>query len=387
MSLTSTTLRKAPELTISSPRIAAHGLTAQFRPAHELSRFAMEIGALNASALDPNPFCQPAILESAIEGLAGAGDVSLLLVHDSRGILRGFAPVLGPRLRRRPPGMLGRGLGAPHFANGMPLVDAGMPLAAEALVEGLTKTGGWRADFVDLSSPTVAALEQAAGHVGAIRFVARERFARPVLTAVAGQTEPSGLSEDQIRDLVEAEDRLVAKYGPIRFERIIEDPQLSAAYEHFLMLEAEGAKGLAGKAVAADPMLSGMLGRLLADQEDGASLVIHKLSAGEHDIALGIGLIAGGRFTAFRQAVDERMKDFMPDLIFARHLTTDLIADERISLADSAEVRPGGPLGSFWGGSVPTGTVMMGPSWRVQAERALTHALHWGTDIARKLKR
>lgn len=383
MSLTSTTLSKAPERTISSPRIAASGLTAQFRPAHELSRFAMEIGALNASALDPNPFFQPAALENAIEALAGVGEISLLLVHDSRGILRGFAPVLAPGLWRRHPAMLGHGLGAPHFANGMPLVDAGMPLAAEALVEGLTKTGGWRADHVDLSSPTVAALEQAAGHVGAVRFVAKEQFARPVLTAVAGQTEPSGLSEDEIRDLVEAEDRLAAKNGPIRFEKIIEDPLLSAAYEHFLILEAEGARGRTGKAIAADPVLSGMLGRLVADQEDGANLVIHKLSAGEHDIALGIGLVAGGRFTAFRLAVDERMQDYAPDLLFARHITSDLIADERISHADCPETGTDSPFGSVWGGSVPTGTVMIGPAWRVEAERAL----QWRTGIAQRLKR
>ena len=330
----------------------SNGLVARIVPFSHLFRHAFEIEALNAAAIDPNPGYHPAVIAAHAMGGGLTSRIRLVLIHDPDGVLRAFVPLVMSRLAggvlRLP-----AALDIPGVHNRMPIIDAGMPKAASALVEAIARFGGARMDGVASKTGTARVLVGATAALSGMRALMFNFGERPVLACRDQGEVAGGIDAEYRADLANAKHRLGERFGRLRLERLQAGARFAAAYETF-RCAPEGAAGCTG------------YDRLAAAQEDENCLLIHRLVAGTTVLGMAMGLVAARRYVGIDTWIDRSLDAPAVPPVMAVKLSEALARDPKVDLATGgADV-----VTPAWR-TEPTADLVIGAAMQAEAERAL----------------
>src|ERR1700723_2743064 len=282
-------------------RYAANSLTVEWRPLTGLEPVAAQWRELAVRALEPNVFYEPAFaLPAAPVFGADAGAVLIWSGEKPRRLL-GFFPA---RIERRRYGFnlpVLVGWTHPYAPLGLPLVEreAAGPvvgaflshLAADPALPGLLLL-----PFLPEDGPFAAALDA-------------------ILRRAQMPSVPFGRHR-----------RALLAPHPAAIDR---------ALEAFFSLEAQGWKGRAGTAAAADEKLQRFMRTALFKLAAEQKVSINRLLIDGHAIAATIALRSGRGAWFWKIAYDEAYARFSPGVMLSVELTADLLDDANMLRADS----------------------------------------------------
>jgi len=176
-------------------------------------------------------------------------------------------------------------------------------------------------------------------------------------------SEPEELLRDalgakKLKELRRQRHRL-AEHGAIRFDVARTRPQVAAALEVFLKLEASGWKGKRGTALVQDDGDAGFIRRAAPALAETGQCEIVTLVAGDMPVAAGIVLRHQDRAFFFKLGIDERFAKFSPGVQLTLDLTKHLCADPAIATADSTASADHPMINPIWRGRFAIGDVLI----------------------------
>jgi CelD/BcsL family acetyltransferase involved in cellulose biosynthesis len=349
--------RPSPRARIVAPPLAPTGghadlarapsLAAEWKTLAELD--AADIDAwrdLVARALEPNVFLEPSFALAAAKFLPRERDAGAILVRDGERLL-GIVP--------------GRVEG----------LAAGRPVSTFV---------GWTHAYAPLSTPLLDR-EAAKDVIGCVRRALRKLPGKPRLILDPMVSEDGAVARLRAAELAE-EGISVSRFDPhqramlrcrhplasisggrlkelrrqrrrlgelgVLARRVIARPEVAAAIEAYLALEARGWKGKAGGAaqldVATRLFLKEAVGSLAAEGKARIDL----LTLDSKPLAAAITLFSGGRAWFWKTAYDEDYARFSPGVQLALDLTEELGGDAKISLVDSCAVAGHPMIDHLW---------------------------------------
>jgi len=176
-------------------------------------------------------------------------------------------------------------------------------------------------------------------------------------------SEPEELLRDalgakKLKELRRQRHRL-AEHGAIRFDVARTRPQVAAALEVFLKLEASGWKGKRGTALVQDDGDAAFVRRAAPALAETGQCEIVTLVAGDMPVAAGIVLRHQDRAFFFKLGIDERFAKFSPGVQLTLDLTKHLCADPAIATADSTASADHPMINPIWRGRFAIGDVLI----------------------------
>ncbi len=149
----------------------------------------------------------------------------------------------------------------------------------------------------------------------------------------------SGLSAKSRANLRKSR-RKLDSLSDVSFTTVACEPDLSAAFETFLQVEASGWKGANGTAILQRPGLEAFLRSLRTLHHEGDHCAINALHADGRCIAAELCFSTGDECVAFKIGYDEQYSRFAPGLLLVEYSLERCCRDERISrlnwIGDSA---------------------------------------------------
>jgi CelD/BcsL family acetyltransferase involved in cellulose biosynthesis len=342
------------------PAAAAHGRArARTLPAVQVSvvpvpdlppAFIERWSRLAASALEPNPFHEPAMVLAAARHLAEARDARVVAVEDGDG-LAAVLPLRPRRSYRRVPMPVLHDVLHPLAFLGTPLVRREAPeVALAALLEHLEQGARERwlvLETVPAEGPVRAALDAAlaarrlpaTGVLGFERPVLRRR---PEPTYLDGRFDARRRKElrRQRRRLAEA---LGVEAGTTELAGGRPPAAVEGAIAAFLRLEAAGWKGREGTAVAAAPELAACFAAALTAFAADGRLRVWALGGGGREAAMVCGVCAGDTLFHLKTAYDEALAPASPGLLLELDLIEAFHRDLGTAWLDSCTDAGPGP--------------------------------------------
>jgi CelD/BcsL family acetyltransferase involved in cellulose biosynthesis len=372
--------RPSPGARIVAPPLAPTGgqadlarapsLAAEWKTLAELD--AADIDAwrdLVARALEPNVFLEPSFALAAAKFLPRERDAGAILVRDGERLLglvpgrvegfaagrpvstfvgwtHAYAPLSTPLLDRDAAkeviGCVRRALrklpGKPRLMLD-PLVSEDGAVArlraAELAEEGIS---------ISRFEAHERAMLRPAADLGFTRD--RESMRKSAIADLRCRHPLASISGGRLKELRRQRRRL-GELGVLA-RRVIARPEIAAAIEAYLALEARGWKGKAGGAaqldVATRLFLKEAVGSLAAEGKARIDL----LTLDEKPLAAAVTLFSGGRAWFWKTAYDEDYARFSPGVQLALDLTEELGADAKISLVDSCAVAGHPMIDHLW---------------------------------------
>jgi len=397
--------RPSPRARIVAPPLAPTGVQADLACAPSLAAEWKTLAALDADdidawrdlaarALEPNVFLEPSFALAAAKFLPRERDAGAILVRGGERLL-GLVP--------------GRVEG---FAAGRPVstfvgwTHAYAPLSAPLLDRDAAKDviGCVRRALRELPGKPRLILDPLVNEDGAVAQLragelAREGISvsrfdphrRAMLRPAAGRHPLASISGGRLKELRRQRRRL-GELGVLA-RRVIARPEIAAAIEAYLALEARGWKGKAGGAaqldVATRLFLKEAVGALAAEGKARIDL----LTLDEKPLAAAITLFSGGRAWFWKTAYDEDYARFSPGVQLALDLTEELGGDAKISLVDSCAVAGHPMIDHLWSERLAIADWMMpldagGPALAaaMAAEKIRRLAIH-GLRAVRRIAR
>lgn len=166
------------------------------------------------------------------------------------------------------------------------------------------------------------------------------------------------LGAKKLKELRRQRNRL-AEHGTVGFGVARSAPDVAAALETFLRLEASGWKGQRGTALNQNAGDAAFIRRATAALAETGQCEIVTLRAGETPVAAAIVLRHGRRAYYFKLGVDERFAKFSPGVQLTLDLTRHLCTDPDILSVDSTAA-PGHPMiDPIWRGRLAIGDVLI----------------------------
>lgn len=349
--------RPSPRARIVAPPLAPTGGHADLARAPSLAAEWKTLAALDAAdidawrdlvarALEPNVFLEPSFALAAAKFLPRERDAGAILVRDGERLL-GIVP--------------GRVEG----------LAAGRPVSTFV---------GWTHAYAPLSTPLLDR-EAAKDVIGCVRRALRKLPGKPRLILDPMVSEDGAVARLRAAELAE-EGISVSRFDPhqramlrcrhplasisggrlkelrrqrrrlgelgVLARRVIARPEVAAAIEAYLALEARGWKGKAGGAaqldVATRLFLKEAVGSLAAEGKARIDL----LTLDSKPLAAAITLFSGGRAWFWKTAYDEDYARFSPGVQLALDLTEELGGDAKISLVDSCAVAGHPMIDHLW---------------------------------------
>ena len=349
--------RPSPGARIVAPPLAPTGgqadlarapsLAAEWKTLAELD--AADIDAwrdLVARALEPNVFLEPSFALAAAKFLPRERDAGAILVRDGERLL-GLVPGRVEGFAAGRPVSTFVGWTHAYAPLSTPLLDREAAKEVIGCVRrALPRLPGKPRLIVDpLVSEDGAvarlrAAELAEEGISISRFDAHQRAmlrCRHPLASISG---------GRLKELRRQRRRL-GELGVLA-RRVIARPEIAAAIEAYLALEARGWKGKAGGAaqldVATRLFLKEAVGSLAAEGKARIDL----LTLDEKPLAATITLFSGGRAWFWKTAYDEKYARFSPGVQLALDLTEELGGDAKISLVDSCAVAGHPMIDHLW---------------------------------------
>lgn len=350
----------------------APSLVAEWKPLAGLN--ATDIDAwrdLVARALEPNVFLEPSFALAAAKYLPGGGEVGALLIRDGARLM-GLVPGRVEGLAAGRPVATFVGWTHPYAPLSTPLLDGeAAKEVVGSVLQALPKLPGGpklilypfvnedgavarlratelarKGISVSRFNPHQRAMLRPAGDLGFTRD--RQSIVPKSARADLGGGHPlASISGGRLKELRRQRRRL-GELGVLVHSRITQEPEIEAAIEAYLALEARGWKGRAGGAARSHAATREFLKTaVLALAEEGKAR-IDLLQLASKPIAAAITLFSGGRAWFWKTAYDEDYARFSPGVQLALDLTEELGRDTGISLVDSCAVAGHPMIDHLW---------------------------------------
>jgi CelD/BcsL family acetyltransferase involved in cellulose biosynthesis len=117
--------------------------------------------------------------------------------------------------------------------------------------------------------------------------------------------------------------RRLGEMGAVALRRVDGGPDVDAAVDEFLALEASGWKGARGTAIALDPALAGFYRRIARDAAARGDLAIRALLLDGRAIAVHLGLVHRGVYYLPKTAYDEALGSVSPGQLLQREVLAE----------------------------------------------------------------
>ena len=332
----------------AAERVSAMSVTVEIRPLASLGGMIEPWKALAARALEPNVFLDPAFALAAAPVLGAGVQAGLVWSQSPVPELLGLFPVRLEARRYGLPLPVLCGWTHPYAPFGTPLVhrDAAEP-AISAWLDHVAQDSALPAlmllPYLCDDGPFAALLDAVLARRGGAA-ASYDRHQRALLA-------PAGERADYLAHAVAPKRRKelarqwrrMQELGPAVVTRADEPAAVAAALADFLALEADGWKGRAGTAAAANAEIRQFMMRAVNDLAAQRRAAIHRLCIGERAIAACIVLRARPAAWCWKIAYDEAHARFSPGVQLLTRVTEDLLNDTTVSNADSLAT-PNHPL-------------------------------------------
>jgi CelD/BcsL family acetyltransferase involved in cellulose biosynthesis len=334
-------------------RYAANSLTVEWRPLTRLEPITPQWRELAARALEPNVFYEPAFALAAAPVFgADAGAILIWSGGKTRRLL-GFFPA---RIERRRYGInlpVLTGWTHPYAPLGLPLVEreAAEPvigkflshLAREPTLPGLVLLPYLPDDglFAGALDAIVRRAQMPATVFG------RHQRAQLAPSGERSHYLESAMSRHQRKEL-RRQWRRLAETGAIAIIIATEPSAIDRALEDFFHLEAQGWKGKAGTAAAADEKVQRFMRNALFKLAAERKVSINRLLVDGRAIAATIALRSGRSAWFWKVAYDENFARFSPGVMLSVELTADLLDDPDVLRADSCATADHPMIDHLW---------------------------------------
>jgi len=350
----------APADDVPSPGRAKPAFTTEWKALAALD--AGEVDAwrdLISRALEPNVFLEPSFALAAAKHFSRGEEVGVLLVRKGMRLV-GFVPgrVEGPPAGRP----LSTFVGWTHAYAPLstPLLDRDAAKdAVHSVLAALPALSG-RPRFIlypfvneDGAVARLRAGELARRGVPVSRFGAH---ARAMLRPADGEAL-AAVSAGRLKELRRQRRRL-SESGNLAHRSVTRGPEVGAAIEAYLALEARGWKGRLGDAAQSGASRAFVRKAVVALAAEGKAR-IDLLTLEAKPVAAAITLFSGDRAWFWKTAYDEDYARFSPGVQLALDLTEDLARDARISLVDSCAVAGHPMIDRLWHGRLAIADWMM----------------------------
>jgi CelD/BcsL family acetyltransferase involved in cellulose biosynthesis len=117
--------------------------------------------------------------------------------------------------------------------------------------------------------------------------------------------------------------RRLQELGAVALRRVDGGPDVNAAVDEFLALEAAGWKGQQGTAIALDPALVGFYRRIARDAAARGTLALRALTLDGRAVAFHFGLVQGGVYYLPKTAYDETLGSVSPGQLLQREVLAE----------------------------------------------------------------
>ncbi|HZD91500.1 MAG TPA: GNAT family N-acetyltransferase, partial [Pseudolabrys sp.] len=295
--------------------------------------------ALIARAAEPNAFYEPAF---ALAGapVFGPGAHALLVWSrqpDKR--LVGLFPVRVARRYGVGPRLLA-GWIHPFAMLGTPLVDRDH---AEAVIAAWLDRVAAEPALPNLALLPTLSLEgpfsTALDRVLASRGLAPADFGLHRRALLAPGNDRAGYLKDSMggkhRKELPRRRRRLAELGPVAHDIVTAEPDVEAAFERFLELEARGWKGGRGTAAMNCKQRLRFFRQAVADLARDGKARVDLLRVGDRVIATTVALRSGDSLFGWKMAYDEGYAKYSPGAQLMLGLTEDVLADGSLARVDS----------------------------------------------------
>jgi CelD/BcsL family acetyltransferase involved in cellulose biosynthesis len=350
--------------------LSAPLLTAEWKALVDLDADDIEAWRdLVARALEPNVFLEPSFALAAAKFLPRERDAGAILVRDGERLL-GLVPGRVESFAAGRPVATFVGWTHAYAPLSTPLLDRdaasdviGCALRALPELPGAPRLILYPLVNEDGAVARLRAAELARKGISVARFDAHERamlrpaadlgftqdrqsMRKPAIADLRCRHPLASISGGRLKELRRQRRRL-GEIGVLA-RRVIARPEIAAAIEAYLALEARGWKGKAGGAaqldVATRLFLKEAVGALAAEGKARIDL----LTLDEKPLAAAITLYSGDRAWFWKTAYDEDYARFSPGVQLALDLTEELGRDRGISLVDSCAVAGHPMIDHLW---------------------------------------
>lgn len=295
-------------------------------PVTALSRLAPRIAALADRSLQSNPFLLPEFLGPAIAAM-GPASLRLATLSD-RGELRFFAPVLV-----RPKRLVV--WTTPYSPLGVPLMEAeACEQVAEVLLEQMRANGRRLLviPHLPLLGPVAECLRAVAERADST--LAAERQARPILRGGGGVGAFDAMVPAKRRRDLDRQLRKLGEIGAVSHVTASSPPEVEAAFQTFLAVEASGWKGRRGTAVRRRRGISRFATEAVARMAQRDLVRIDTLRVGERPAAVLVRIEHGGLAIPWKIAYDEGLAGLSPGKQLMADASRRWLADGRTRRID-----------------------------------------------------
>ncbi len=333
---------RAPVLPPKLQRLGQGPLMVEFRPLSACASLRDAWSQLAAQPLQPNVFYEPDFLLSAMQHLASAQQVVVLLVWaEGQGSrqLAGLMPVLLPRLPFGPGEV--RGFRNSHMSSGVPLVRA--ERAAEVIAAMLDTLAARsprcsalmfpQIDLEGAFAKTLLRVTQATSRRHSLFGIRQSPSLR--LNDSRSVTSVERHSPEFQRQLAEIRAAL-GRHGKVTLVEASEGQALRDGVELFMALEASGPEGRAGTAMMLDARTASfirMATRMMARSHQCRTLT---LMLDDRPLAAAIAYASGNRAWFVKLSHDEAFASDMPEALLADALAQRFGGLRRMTLLDAS---------------------------------------------------
>jgi CelD/BcsL family acetyltransferase involved in cellulose biosynthesis len=344
-----------------------------------LKPFADEWRDLNARAIEPNVFYDPAFALAAAPVFGTRTGAVLVWSKSSPRHLVGFFPARADR-RWGVTGTL-TGWTHPYAPLGVPLVDRD---EAEAAIGAFFEHVGTNEKLprlvllplVTQDGPFAQALRTVlARHGGeAIAFDVHTR----ALLAPIGQRVTyldHALSAKKLKELRRQRRRL-SEQGTLKLIRATDSADIAPALADYAALEASGWKGRAGTAAGQDAAILAFMQEAVATLAAQGDARVDRLIQNDKTLAATITLRNGDTSWFWKIAYDETVARASPGVQLTLDVTEQLLAEPAIARVDSCATAGHPMIDHLWRERLPLADLLIAP------DRSTLRALH----VARRLE-
>lgn len=330
--------------------------------------------ALAADALDDNPFFDRQVVAASRDCLSKRGSDRVLALH-----LRSSRKLIGllPYRSVKPAGYARSNLNI-YQSDGVPLISGEH---AETAIDGFLKFAAegvgaprrWVLPHVQLDGRFATLMRRKAVAHGMSVIDARS-YDRPMLTRRAGDFKThvrDVIGKKRAKSLQKNLERL-AQQGEVRFERVSDPRTVARRLEDFLQIEHSGWKGARGTSFLAKHEDATYARQAFAGTAGGFTSVDSLLLDGQ-PIAVSINIGTGDTLFTPKCAYDETYRKFSPGLIL-EYLILEAFYKGRHHWMNSATTGGGHVITGLWDGTIPMGTLVVGPTGM------MTRSLAWAED-------
>jgi CelD/BcsL family acetyltransferase involved in cellulose biosynthesis len=310
-----------------------------------LEAIAEEWRALAGRALEPNVFYEPAFALAAAP-VFGA-DAGAVLVRTAVGKLVGLFPARIGRWRGGLTSML-VGWTHPYAPLGTPLIDRDEPEAViAAWLDHLGRDTAMPAQMLLPLVPEQGAFANALEIVLARQGRRAAAFGRHERALLHPGTERDKYLERAMsgskRKELRRQRRRLEDIAPVTGTTVTGAPDIAAALNDFLVLEASGWKGLAGTAIVSDPASKDFVAKAVTGLAAEGHARIDRLFLNGTAIAATITLASGDTAWCWKIAYNEGLARSSPGVQLVCDLTESLLAQPAPARVDSCAA-PGHPM-------------------------------------------